>query len=90
MMLARIMFNSRLQKKEYADDVKLISTVHDSIVADAPSELAQELTNLFHSVFNDLPATIKKCFDYNWETPLDCEVVVGKNMKDMEKMLPAY
>ena len=88
MTLARISFWNRLQKKEYFEHVKLISTVHDSIVADAPSELSQELCNLFHEVFRDLPNNIKKLWQYNWETPLDCEVVVGKNMKDMNLITP--
>ncbi len=89
MMLARISFWNRLQKKPWGKYVKLISTVHDSIVADCPDELVQEVCNLFHEVFQSLPSNIRKMWQYNWETPLECEVVVGKNLKDMELILPS-
>jgi len=89
MQLARISFFNRLLKQEYAKEVKMASTVHDSIVADAPSSLALPLCRLAHEVFKDLPANIKKCWRYNWETPLDCEVVVGRDMKNMTLLLPS-
>lgn len=79
MMLARLMFASRLKKKGLSK-VLLLSTVHDSIVLDTPSEHIQELVNLFHEVFRDLPKTIDKCWNYIWKTPLACEVSVGYNM----------
>jgi len=90
MQLARISFYNRLKKQPYADLVKMVSTVHDSVVADAPGELAMPLTRLAHEVFKDLPANILKCWKYNWETPLDCEVVAGPNMKDMSLLVPTW
>jgi hypothetical protein len=61
-------------------EVLLLSTVHDSIVLDTPSEHVQRLVNLFHEVFDDLPKNIAKCWGYSWKTPLACEVSVGYNM----------
>jgi DNA polymerase I-like protein with 3'-5' exonuclease and polymerase domains len=85
MMLARISFASRL-KKMNLPKVLLLSTVHDSIVIDTPKEHVQDLVNLFHQVFDDLPKNVKKCWDYEWKTPLACECSVGYNMADMDEV----
>lgn len=85
MMLARLSFAARL-KKMNLPKVLLLSTVHDSIVIDTPKEHVQELVNLFHQVFDDLPANVKKCWDYKWKTPLACECSVGYNMADMDEV----
>lgn len=86
MMIARISFYNRLKKSPYADKTKLVSTVHDSIVTDAPSAYAEPLAEMFHEVFADLPKNIKKLFNYDWVVPLACEVKVGPNMKDMTEI----
>ena len=85
MMLARISFWNRVQKEKWASLVKLVSTVHDSIVVDAPSYLKDIICEMFIQVFKDLPANIKKVFKYDWIVPLDCECKFGNNMKDMIK-----
>ena len=86
MMLARISFFKRLNSKPQLNNVKLVSSVHDSIVVDSPSQYLQELTNLFHQVFDDLSINIKRAFGYDWKVPLACEVKAGNNMKDMKKV----
>lgn len=86
MSLARVSFSNRLKKRLLLQDVKLVSSVHDSIVVDAPTELLQDITNLFYQVFDDLQPNIKKLFGYDWITPLGCEVKYGPNMKSMEKI----
>ena len=85
MAIARVSFLGRLSKKSWGSLVLLVSSVHDSIVVDAPAYLLQEITNLFHQVFDDLAKNVKKLFDYTWETPLACEVKFGPNMKNMTK-----
>lgn len=90
MAIARVSFFNRLKKLGLLNIVKLIATIHDSIVVDAPAELAQQIVNIFHEVFRDLPANIKKLFGYTWQTPLECEVCVGPNFKDTKEMLPSY
>lgn len=84
MMLARISLSNRLKKLGWP--VLLIQTVHDSIVVDCPSEYVQRMCNLFHEVFKDLQANIKKLFGYEWVVPLECEVKAGPNQKDMKEI----
>lgn len=86
MMIARISFLKRLKKLDLTNVVKLVSSVHDSIVVDAPAAYMQQVTNLFHQVFDDLILNIKRSFGYTWEVPLACEVKYGPNMKDMKKI----
>ena len=85
MSIARISFFNRLKKLGLEKIILLVSSVHDSIVVDAPKEYLQLVSTLFLEVFRDLPANIKKLFNYDWKTPLTCEVKWGMNMKDMEK-----
>jgi DNA polymerase-1 len=82
MMLARISFSNRLKKLGWP--VMLIQTVHDSVVVDAPAEYVERVARLFHEVFKDLQANIKKIFQYDWVVPLECEVKAGPNQKDMK------
>lgn len=84
MMLVRISFYKRIKK--LGIPCKLISTVHDSLVVDAPMEYLQQITNLFYQVFDDLQDNIKRVFGYNWITPMACEVKWGYNMRDMTKI----
>lgn len=90
MMIARISFWNRLKKMGLSNNIKLITTVHDSIVVDAPSEYLNTIVKLFYDVFADLPANIKKLFGYEWKVPLACECKAGPNMKNQTKVLPNY
>lgn len=85
MMLARISFFNRLRKLGLSKIVLLVSSVHDSIVVDAPAQYIGQITKLFMEVFADLDKNIKRIFGYTWITPLACEVKFGMNMKLMEK-----
>lgn len=85
MSIARISFRNRLMKAQLPDAL-LVSSVHDSIVVDAPSAHLQPVTELFHEVFRDIPANIKKLFGYDWKVPLACEIKAGMNLKDMEEI----
>jgi len=88
MMLARISFYNRMKKLGWP--ITLVQTVHDSIVVDCPDEYVQRVVNLFHEVFKDLQANIKKLFNYTWIVPLECEVKIGKDQKNMKEIAPAY
>lgn len=90
MMLMRISFWNRLQKQSWASEVKLVSTVHDSVTCDAPSKYKQHIGNMFHEVVDDLPKNIQKLFNYTWVVPLACETKAGPNLKDMTKFERAY
>lgn len=84
MSIARVSFATRLKKLNYLADVKLVSSVHDSIVVDSPAAYLPEVVTLFHGVFNDLQKNIKHVFNYNWVVPFACEVQYGTNLKDMK------
>ena len=62
---------------------KLISTVHDSIVADVPEHEVQQVAEMFHKVFLDLPKLVTQAYDVEWNVPMLGEVSVGKNMKEL-------
>lgn len=85
MMLARISFWNRV-KKAKLNDVKLIQTVHDSIVVDCPDKHVEFTAITFMEVFRDLQKNIKKIFDYEWVVPLACEVKAGVNQKEMKPL----
>lgn len=85
MALARVSFANRLRKLGLSSVVLLISSVHDSIVCDAPKEYLDIVARLFMEVFADLQKNIYKLFQYEWKTPLACEVKYGPNMKEMIK-----
>jgi hypothetical protein len=86
MMIARVSFKRRLMKVPFHDEIKLVSTVHDSIVVDTMDKHLDFVANLFYEVFRDIPDNIKKIFKYDWIVPLDCEVKYGYNLKDMKKL----
>lgn len=87
MTIARISFMNRIKKLNLLDKgFRLVSSVHDSIVGDAPRFLIPEISRIFHEVFNDIPVNIKKIFGYEWRIPFSCEVKVGANLKDMKEI----
>ena len=90
MMIARISFWNRLKKKKWGHLVLPIQTVHDSIACDAPDDLVQEVVNLYHEVFRDIPANIKKLFNYDWVVPLGCETYGGYDQKNVKELLTSY
>lgn len=85
MMLARISFWRRLTALQIPS-VKLVSTVHDSIVVDTPTQYISQIVDLFYGVFDDLIENIWRCFKYKWIVPLGCEVKIGMDMLNMEKV----
>lgn len=84
MMMARLSSYKRL--KASGLEYKWISTVHDSLVVDAPSANVQPIVDIFHKVFDDIPGNIKAVFGYDWIVPMDCECKIGSNMKEMKKV----
>ena len=89
MTIARISFYSRLRKlvsQTVPEYPLLVSSVHDSVVVDAPEKWLKTITGLFYKVFDDIPENIRRIFGYNWKVPLGCEVKFGPNMKEMTKI----
>lgn len=81
MAVARVTFAKRWMDSGL--EGKLISTVHDSIVLDTPEKTAPAAAVMLHETFRDLPKSISKAFNVNWELPMICEVGIGPNMKEL-------
>lgn len=84
MAVARVSLYNRMKK--YNVEGKLVSSVHDSIVIDAPK--LDNIPRLMYDVFEDIPKNFKKLFNYEMNVPYACEVKVGPNLTEMEKYVP--
>ena len=87
MAVARVSLRNRLLQRRI--EALLISTVHDSIVADVPKENLDIVSELMYDVFNDIPKNFLKLFGYKMNVPYACEVKYGENLTDMEKYVPS-
>lgn len=83
-MLARLSANRRIKAAGIQAD--FISTVHDSLVWDTESKNVQQIVDICHQVFEDLPKNIKRLFNYDWTVPMECECKGGPNMKNQTKI----
>lgn len=88
MMIARISAYNRIKKLNIP--CKWVSTVHDSIVLDCKTKYLQQLVDVFHQVFADLPQNIWKLFRYEWVVPMACEAKFGQDMKNTQKIERSY
>jgi DNA polymerase I-like protein with 3'-5' exonuclease and polymerase domains len=82
MAVARIAAYQRVKRAGLTG--RLISTVHDSIVADVPANEKDEWCGIFNEVFIDLPELITKSYGVEWNVPMVGEVSCGPNMLDLE------
>lgn len=82
--IARVSMKNRLTK--YKIPSIMVSTVHDSIINDTPEKYVQDVHDIYHEVFRDIPKNVKKLFGYEMVVPFPCECKKGMNLKDMEKM----
>lgn len=81
MCIARVSFARRFKQQQVKG--VLISTVHDSIVADVENDEVEKTCRMFYEVFRDLPANFEKLFKKKYTLPLRCEVQYGPNLKDL-------
>lgn len=84
MAVARVACYQRMKKAGFTG--KLISTVHDSIVADVPDHEVQDVSVLFDKVFRDLPTLVTRAYGVEWNVPMLGEVSVGPNMLDLTEI----
>lgn len=61
-----------------------VSTVHDSIVYDAPDSEAKLVGSLILKAIQDTPKRFSDLFKVNFDLPLTGEVTIGYNYKDMQ------
>ena len=83
-MLARLEARKRL--KESGLECQLISTIHDSIVADTPSKNAEAVGRILLESIEAVPSLCKRVFGVEFSLPLTAEVQCGHNKKEMIDM----
>ena len=77
MAIARVSLHTRL-KRLAIPEVKLVNTVHDSIILDVPDELTNQMSNLILDVFEAVPKNFEKLFGVPFNLPMKAEVEFGK------------
>ena len=84
MAVARVAVRQRWKRAGISG--KLISTVHDSIVADVPEHEVDQVVNMFDQVFKDLPQLVSQAYNTPWNIPMLGEVSVGSNMLELTEV----
>ena len=83
MAIARVSLRNRLLNK---GGIKLVNTVHDSIILDFNPNMWDNISivNLVDKCFNDIPANFKKLFGKEFNLPMRVECQIGPNWGNME------
>ena len=84
MAVARVAVYQRWKRMGF--NGKLISTVHDSIVADVPDSEVEPVSVLFDEVFKDLPKLVTQAYGVDWNIPMLGEVSIGPNMAELTEV----
>ena len=82
--MSRVMINKRFHSANLSS--KLISTVHDSIVADVPDNEVDRCCKIFAEEISNTPKYLTKYFGVDFNLPLVGEVSVGPNMLDLTEV----
>jgi DNA polymerase I len=85
-MLARITLWKRLSQVAERELILPVSSVHDSIVLDIPDRMVYNISKVLRNSIVDVPRNFERCFGKPFNLPLDAEVKIGKNLKEMEKI----
>lgn len=80
--MSRVMIAKRFQGLKS----KLISTVHDSIVADCPQNEVELVCKIFDEEIAKTPKYLSSYYGVDFNLPLVGEVSVGKNMLELEEI----
>jgi len=83
MAIARVSLSNRLKGME---KIKLINTVHDSIIVDFDSKVCDNISivKIVDQCFTDIPLNFKKLFGVEFNLPMRVECQVGPNWGNME------
>jgi DNA polymerase-1 len=84
-MLARLQARKLMQQKQLRS--LLISTIHDSIVADCPDDEVETMGRILNQAVEDVPRLCKQVFDYEFSLPMTAEVQYGPNKKEMKDLI---
>jgi DNA polymerase I len=83
-MLARL--QARRLLRESGVEALLISTIHDSIVADTPFDNVEVVGRILRQAVEDVPKLCEQVFGYAFSLPLTAEVQFGPNKKEMKEL----
>lgn len=83
-MLARLEARKRL--REAGIPALLISTIHDSIIADTLARYVEQTGRILNESVEAVPALCKQVFGYDFSLPLTAEVQYGMNKKEMKDL----
>jgi DNA polymerase I-like protein with 3'-5' exonuclease and polymerase domains len=83
MAIARVSLANRLKDMK---NVKLINTVHDSIIVDFDSKVCDNISivKIVDQCFTDIPTNFNKLFGVKFNLPMRVECQVGSNWGNME------
>lgn len=84
-MLARLQAAKRLRMASVKNAL-LISTVHDSIVADCPENEVEVVGRILNESVEAVPKLCKQVFGYDFSLPMNAEVQYGPNKKDLKDL----
>jgi DNA polymerase-1 len=83
-MLARLEAAKRIRSAGLLS--LLISTIHDSIVADCPEKEVQQVGRILNDAVESVPKLCRQVFGYDFSLPMTAEVQYGPNKKDMKEL----
>lgn len=83
MSIARVSLRNRLLNKP---GVKLVNTVHDSIILDFDSKVWDNISivNIVDKCFNDVPKNFERLFGHPFNLPMRVECQIGQSWGNME------
>jgi len=81
MVIARVLMASEMKRLKLT--AKLICTVHDSMLYDAPESEVDVLCHLFYRVWEQIPRAFEKLYNVEYNIPCRVEVKYGPNWEEM-------
>jgi DNA polymerase-1 len=80
-MLARLQAAKSLRTNGLSS--LLVSTIHDSIIADCPENEVGAVGRILNQAVEDVPMLCKQVYGYDFSLPMTAEVQYGPNKKQM-------
>jgi DNA polymerase I-like protein with 3'-5' exonuclease and polymerase domains len=77
----------KLEDAKLTPDVKLVMTVHDSVVLDVPLDKMRQCAILAKQTLEDAPKYMKSIFNIDFPCQLGVGVEAGFNWQDKEVLL---
>jgi DNA polymerase I-like protein with 3'-5' exonuclease and polymerase domains len=87
MAIVRVSLAKRLAalvRSKVLAEYKLIATVHDSVLIDAPQEALAPISTIVYNVFRDVPKNFERLFGIPFDLDLNVEIQAGPTWGNME------